>query len=98
MLYAEQRMGRQMDGAHTYRTAGQDELRAEDRYFATRPGTILLVNYQLTSRDNVGVTGYDVLRNGTSSAPRRRAPSSTQPRPRVGPTGTPSGPATRRPT
>lgn len=49
MLYAEERMGRQVDVAHTYRLVGQDELREEDVHFATRPGTILLVNYHLTN-------------------------------------------------
>ena len=48
MQYAEERFGRPVDVAHTYRIAGQNELREEDLYFANRADTILLVNYQPT--------------------------------------------------
>ncbi|WP_148571405.1 fibronectin type III domain-containing protein [Nocardioides caldifontis] len=58
MLYAEERMGRQVEVAHTYRVAGQNSLREEDVHFATRPDTILFVNYQVT-RDWPTADGSD---------------------------------------
>ncbi len=48
MKYAEQRIGRQLDVAHTYHTAGDNVLSSADLYFATRPSTLLLTNWQLT--------------------------------------------------
>ena len=49
VLYHEQRIGRQLDIVHTYHSLGQNSLTSADVYFATRPNTILLTDWDPTS-------------------------------------------------
>jgi hypothetical protein len=66
LLYFEQRVGRQVDMAHTYHGAGNAShtLNATDLYFANRPDTLLYLNWPLTntfstaSGANATVNGY----------------------------------------
>jgi hypothetical protein len=47
-LYHEQRIGRKLDIVRTYYPVGENELTPYDVYFATRPNTILDVNWNPT--------------------------------------------------
>jgi len=49
VLYHEQRIGRQLDIVHTYHSVGQNSLTSADVYFATRPNTILLTDWNPTN-------------------------------------------------
>jgi beta-mannanase len=46
LLGHESLIGRQLDMAHTYHPAGNNTLSATDKYFATRPDTILVMNWK----------------------------------------------------
>ena len=46
ILGHESLIGRQLDIAHTYHTAGSNSLSATDTYFAKRPNTILVTNWK----------------------------------------------------
>jgi hypothetical protein len=48
MLYFEERVGRQMEIAHTFHGPGDNALTDHDRFFADRAGTFLLTNWALT--------------------------------------------------
>jgi hypothetical protein len=50
ILGHEQRIGRQLDVVHTYHPVGNLPLSADEKYFATRANTILLVNWKPASR------------------------------------------------
>jgi hypothetical protein len=58
MLFFEERVGRQMEIAHTFHGPGDNTLTDHDRYFATRAGTFLLTNWALT-RDWTRADGSD---------------------------------------
>jgi chitodextrinase len=48
LLHFEERVGRQMDVAHTYNGVGDNRLEKVDRHFATRADTYLFNNWALT--------------------------------------------------
>ncbi|WP_162529654.1 glycosyl hydrolase [Nocardioides caldifontis] len=48
LRYFERRTGRRLDVAHNYHPAGENSLDDTDRYFASRPDTLMLVNWQPT--------------------------------------------------
>lgn len=50
ILYHEQRIGRQLDIAHTYHPVGSNRLNDTDKYFATRSGTYLFTNWKPASK------------------------------------------------
>jgi len=48
--YHEQRIGQQLDIVHAYNGVGTSELTTDQRYFASRPDTILFLNWKPASR------------------------------------------------
>lgn len=46
MEYHEQRMGRKLDIVHTYHPVGNNQLNADEVYFANRAGTMLFTNWK----------------------------------------------------